>query len=73
MFALDGKPTTLTYRDIERRNTIAHLLEEWGLLKILDKEKARDRVPLNEVKIISYKEKDKWKLVSKYTVGSRKR
>ena len=72
MFALDGKPTTLTYRDIERRNTIAHLLEEWGLLKILDKEKARDRVPLNEVKIISYKEKDKWKLVSKYTVGSRK-
>ena len=73
MFALDGKPTTLTYRDIERRNTIAHLLEEWGLLKILDKEKAKDRVPLNEVKIIAYKEKDKWKLVSKYTVGSRKR
>ena len=73
MFALDGKPTTLTYRDIELRNTIAHLLEEWGLLKIINKEKANDRVPLNEVKIIAYKEKDKWKLVSKYTVGSRKR
>lgn len=71
MFALDGKPTTLTYRDIERRNAIAQLLEEWGLLKILDKEKVKDRVPLNEIKIIAFKERDKWKLVSKYTIGGR--
>lgn len=73
MFALDGKPTTLTYRDIERRNAIAALLEEWELLKIVDQEKAKDRVPLNEIKVLSYQEKNKWKLVSKYTVGSRKR
>ena len=73
MFALDGKPTTLTYRDIERRNTIATLLEEWELLKIVDQEKVKDQVPLSEVKIIAYRDKDKWKLVSKYTIGSRKR
>jgi len=73
MFALDGKPTTLTRRDIERRNTITNLLEEWGLLKIIDRNKAKDRVPLSEIKIISFKEKSKWKLVSKYTVGGRKR
>ena len=75
LFALDGKPSTITDNDLQRRNAIANLLEEWGLLKILkdEKEKIKDNLaPLHQIKIISYKEKDDWELVSKYTIGKKK-
>ena len=75
LFALDGKPSTITENDLQRRNAIANLLEEWGLLKILkdEKEKIKDNLaPLHQIKIISYKEKDDWELVSKYTIGKKK-
>lgn len=75
LFALDGKPSTITDNDIQRRNAIANLLEEWGLLKILKEEKTRiegNLAPLHQIKIISYKEKDEWDLISKYTIGKKK-
>ena len=75
LFALDGKPSTITENDVERRNAIVVLLEEWGLLKILkdEKEKISEKVaPLHQIKIISFKEKNEWELVSKYTIGKKK-
>jgi hypothetical protein len=75
LFALDGKPSTITENDIQRRNAITNLLEEWGLLKIVSDEKERivgNLAPLHQIKIISYKEKDEWELVSKYTIGKKK-
>jgi hypothetical protein len=70
LFILDGKQNTFTDEDKARRNTIVNLLEEWELLKIVDKEKTKDPVaPLNHIKIISYKEKDQWDLTVKYNIG----
>jgi hypothetical protein len=75
LFALDGKPSTIDDNDLHRRNAIANLLEEWGLLKILkdEKEKIKDSLsPLHQIKIISFKEKDDWQLISKYTIGKKR-
>jgi hypothetical protein len=75
LFALDGKPSTITDNDIERRNAIVKLLEEWGLVKIVQEEKKKledKTAPLHQIKIISYKEKDEWQLLSKYTIGKKK-
>ena len=75
LFALDGKPSTISENDIQRRNAIAKLLEEWGLVKILKDEKEKiegNLAPLHQIKIISYKEKDEWELISKYTIGKKK-
>jgi hypothetical protein len=75
LFALDGKPSTITDNDIQRRNAIAKLLEEWGLVTILSDERERiqdNLAPLHQIKIISYKEKDEWELLSKYTIGKKK-
>jgi hypothetical protein len=75
LFALDGKPSTITDNDIQRRNAIAKLLEEWGLVTILKDERERiegNLAPLHQIKIISYKEKDEWELMSKYTIGKKK-
>lgn len=75
LFALDGKPSTITDNDIQRRNAIAKLLEEWGLINIIKEEKERiegNLAPLHQIKIISYKEKDEWQLMSKYTIGKKK-
>ena len=75
LFALDGKPSTITENDIQRRNAIADLLEDWGLLKILkdEKEKIADNLaPLHQIKILPFKEKNEWNLVSKYTIGKKK-
>ena len=70
LFILDGKQNTFKDEDKARRNTIVNLLEEWELLKIVDKEKTKDPVaPLNHIKIISYKEKDQWDLTVKYNIG----
>lgn len=72
MFLLDGKDSTLSEEDLSRRNRIALLLEEWGLLEILSKELANKAVmPLSKIKIVSYKDKNNWKLVQKYNVGKK--
>jgi len=73
MFALDDLPTSIDEEDIGRRNTIASLLEEWGLVKIVLKDKAANKVPLNKIKILPYKEKAEWELCAKYHIGKSKR
>ena len=75
LFLLDGKPSTITDNDLQRRNAIVNLLEEWSLLKIVPEEKEKlegNLAPIHQIKIISYKEKDEWELVSKYTIGKKK-
>lgn len=73
LFILDGKENTFSEEDKSRRNTIINLLEEWGLLEIIDPEKCEDPVaPLSQIKIISHKEKDQWCLEPKYNIGKRK-
>ena len=69
LFALDGKPTNLSQNDIERRNTISGLLEDWGLVEILGI--AEPRAPLSQIKILSFKEKDDWTLETKYNIGKK--
>ena len=73
LFALDGKESDITMSDIERRNVIAELLQDWGLLKILDKSKAEPKASLSQIKVVSYKEKSEWELVPKYNIGGVKR
>ena len=73
LFALDGKESDISMSDIERRNVIAELLQDWGLLKILDKSKAEPKASLSQIKVVSYKEKSEWELVPKYNIGGIKR
>ena len=74
LFLLDGKEADLSENDIGRRNTICRLLEEWGLLSVVDPESIQDPVaPLSQIKIVSHKEKAEWALVAKYTIGKKKR
>ena len=71
LFALDGKETNLSENDIARRNTIANLLAEWGLLSLIDESKSSDTtVPLSQIKIIAHKNKSDWNLVAKYNIGN---
>jgi len=73
LFALDGKPTDFTDEDKGRRNTIALLLEEWSLIKIVESNScASPRTPLSQIKILPYKEKSEWELVAKYNIGRKK-
>lgn len=70
LFALDGKPSNFAESDISRRNTIANLLAEWGLVKLVDNTKTLEPVsPLSQIKVLSYKDKDEWNLVTKYNIG----
>ena len=72
LFALDGKPSNISENDIQRRNAIANLLEEWGLVTILNKELMKDNIaPLHQVKIISFREKEDWELITKYNIGKK--
>jgi hypothetical protein len=72
LFALDGKPCNISENDIQRRNAIANLLEEWGLVKILNYKLIEDNIaPLHQIKIISFKEKDEWDLIAKYNIGKK--
>jgi len=72
LFALDGKPSNISENDIQRRNAIANLLEEWGLIKILNKKIMTDNIaPLHQIKIIAFKEKDQWELIAKYNIGKK--
>jgi len=73
LFALDGKPSTITENDIQRRNAIANLLEEWGLIKVVNYDIMENNMaPIHQIKIISFKEKDDWELVAKYNIGKKK-
>jgi hypothetical protein len=78
LFALDGRAATLDESDIARRNSIARLLQEWGLCNIVGKEgdtypsKMQVFCPYNKIKILSFDEKDSWELVSKYSIGKKK-
>ena len=73
LFALDGKPSNISENDIQRRNAIANLLEEWGLVKIINRKLLEDNIaPLHQIKIISFKEKDEWELITKYNIGKKK-
>ncbi len=72
LFALDGKPSNISENDIQRRNAIANLLEEWGLVKVLNRKIIEDNIaPLHQIKIISFKEKDDWQLITKYNIGKK--
>lgn len=73
LFALDGKPTNFSEDDIGRRNTITALLEEWGLIKVVEPTKIEDpKMPLSQIKILPHKDKNEWTLVSKYNIGRKK-
>ena len=74
LFALDGKNTNLSLNDIQRRNRIVQLLVDWGLVNISleSKEKISDLAPLNQIKVLSFKEKKDWTLESKYNIGRKK-
>lgn len=74
LFSLDGKPSSITENDFERRNTIVNLLSEWGLVKIVDPSKTKDKVaPLSQIKIIAHKDKANWQLIAKYNIGKKKK
>jgi len=72
LFALDGKQADLSDNDIERRNTIAKLLSDWGLVKIVNPDIIKDLAPLSQIKVIAFKDKDEWDLQTKYNIGKKK-
>jgi len=72
LFLLDGKPSNLSVNDLERRNTIATLLSDWGLLTIVDNSQCQGKAPLRQIKIISHRDKAAWELVPKYQIGNPK-
>tara|TARA_B100000945_G_scaffold136715_1_gene109120 strand:+ start:204 stop:638 length:435 start_codon:yes stop_codon:yes gene_type:complete len=72
LFALDGKKANLSVNDIQRRNRIVQLLSDWGLVGILSSEMIKDIAPLNQIKVISYKDKGDWILETKYNIGKKK-
>ena len=69
LFALDGKQADLSKNDIQRRNSIAKLLADWGLVTIIDPDKYTDQAPLSQIKILNYDEKNQWTLQAKYNIG----
>jgi hypothetical protein len=74
LFALDGKLSTITENDVQRRNAIANLLEEWGLVKVVNRKLMENNLaPIHQIKIISFKEKDDWELIPKYNIGKKEK
>ena len=71
LFALDGKEANLTENDIERRNTIAQLLGDWGLIAIINTTVAEKKAPLSQIKVLAFKEKGEWDLQAKYNIGKK--
>ena len=71
LFALDGKEANFTENDIERRNTIAQLLGDWGLIAIINTTVAEKKAPLSQIKVLSFKEKSEWDLQAKYNIGKK--
>jgi len=72
LFALDGKHTNITLNDVQRRNRIAKLLSDWKLVEIADEQQILDVAPLNQIKVLSYREKGEWILEPKYNIGGRR-
>ena len=72
LFALDGKNTNLSLNDVQRRNRIVQLLSDWGLITVVNPDKISDLAPLNQIKVLSFKEKNDWTLESKYNIGRKK-
>ena len=72
LFALDGKTANLTQNDVQRRNRITQLLSDWGLIEIVNADAITDIAPLNQIKVLAYKEKGEWELESKYNIGKKK-
>jgi hypothetical protein len=73
LFALDGKPANLTVNDVQRRNRITQLLADWGLISVINPEGITDIAPLNQIKVLAYKDKQDWILETKYNIGSKKK
>jgi len=73
LFALDGKHANLTINDVQRRNRIAQLLVDWGLVGIVTADSIQDVAPLNQIKVLSYKDKGDWILETKYNIGAKKK
>ena len=71
LFALDGKKSTLVENDIQRRNTIALLLQDWSLVAIVDTKKVEEKAPLSQIKVLPFKEKNEWNLTAKYNIGKK--
>ena len=71
LFALDGKPSNISINDVQRRNTIATLLSDWGLMEIMGN--AEDKAPLSQIKVLTYKEKNERLLETKYNIGNKKK
>ena len=72
LFALDGKHANLTPNDVQRRNRITQLLSDWGLIEVVKADSIGDIAPLNQIKVLSFKEKDEWTLETKYNIGKKK-
>ena len=72
LFALDGKNTNLSVNDLQRRNRIIQLLSDWGLITVVKAESIVDVAPLNQIKVLAFKEKEEWTLESKYNIGRKK-
>ena len=72
LFALDGKKTNLSLNDVQRRNRIVQLLSDWGLITVVNADQIADLAPLNQIKVLSFKEKNDWTLESKYNIGRKK-
>ena len=72
LFALDGKKANLFENDVQRRNRVTQLLQDWGLVKIVESSKVNDSAPLSQIKVLSYKDKADWTLESKYNIGKKK-
>jgi hypothetical protein len=73
LFALDGKHANLTINDVQRRNRIINLLSDWGLVNIVKPDDTTDVAPLNQIKVLSYKDKNDWTLETKYNIGKKKK
>ena len=73
LFALDGKHANLTVNDVQRRNRIAQLLADWGLVGVVDTVRIQDIAPLNQIKVLSFKDKGEWILETKYNIGAKKK
>ena len=73
LFALDGKHANLTVNDVQRRNRIVNLISDWGLVTIVKPDLVTDVAPLNQIKVLSYKDKDDWTLESKYNIGKKRK
>ena len=71
LFALDGKKSTLTENDIQRRNTIALLLQDWNLIDVVNATLVENKAPLSQIKVLPFKEKNDWNLVAKYNIGKK--